>query len=453
MFSRTTRLSMLIALLAGCASSDRQDEVISALTRADEPLLVTRPALVAGKYALMASDTYSYYRGTLAVFRHDWESGHLSKSRFDLGDPVWGVGDPHPENFGLLVAGDGTAALETNDLDSCDRVPALFDLRRLVAGMALVSKLSNPQASAHDVAGAAAQGYAAELERLANGGAPQRYDNDRGEVVLHDLFKRSARDLAAHAELAGLTDGHRRFLRGVIDPADPTGVQADLPVWLRASLETLVSRFGTRVLDVVHEYGSGVASWPRVRLLVLLAGPADDGSDDFIVEVKEEGASALDGWYAPDVAVTDAAQRVESGARRAWFRPDADPRYFTGTWQGFPVQVRTEAEANKGVKVKRFVDDRATQQAMNAIAADLGALLARIHSATGPGTAARLHAAIDDSAAFVSEQAAFGDSCSDETLADFAAFGRELTARGPLLGYPATPPQVSSSLAPLFEAP
>jgi len=455
-FPHRSRLAFLLGVLGACAPAARDDEVIAVLTRSDEPLLVNRPSLVAGKYALMATDAYSFYRGTLAVFRHDWEEGRLSRSSFELGAPVWGVGDPHPENFGLLVAADLTAALETNDLDSADRVPALFDLRRLVAGMALTSKLSNPGASAKNVAAAAAQGYVDELGRLAAGGAPVRYDSDRGELVLADLFKRSARDLAARAELTNITElspSGRRFLRGVVDPTDPTGIQADLPQTMHAAVAELVKPLGAPMIDVVHEYGSGVASWPRVRLLVLLKGPLGDDSDDFIVEVKEEGDSPFDGWYPRDVTAADAATRVLTGARRAWFRPDADPRYFTGTWLGFPVQVRTEAEANKGVKLKRLTSDRATEAAMSQLSVDLGALLARIHAATAPGTAQRLHAAISDPAAFVEEQAVFGDSCSDGTLADFAAFQQSVRQRGPLLGFSASAAPLRSDLAALFEAP
>ncbi len=457
--ARLTRFGVFVmAAASACSSSSaREDELVAVLTRSDQALLQTRPQLVAGKYQHMTGDAYTFYRGTLALFRHDWEAGRLSQTRFELGEPVWGIGDPHPENFGLLVAGDRTAALEANDLDSADRVPALFDLRRLLAGLGVATRLTSPGTEVKGVAGAAARAYLDELDRLARGGAPARIDTDLGQVVLANLFKRSARDLAARAELANLTQvtaEGRRFLRGVVDPTDPTGVLAELDPLLRASVSALVARFGT-VRDVVREYGSGVASWPRVRLLVLMVGPTGDGSDDFILEVKEEGESPVAGWYAPQVRAEDIASRVEAAARRSWARPDADPRYFTSAWVGFPVQVRTEAEANKGVKLKRLTGDRATPDALAALAQTLGTILARVHAASGPGTAARLRGAVADADAFVEEQAAFGDSGSASTLDDFATFQQLVAARGALLGFDPGPPAapVTPELASLLETP
>lgn len=66
----------VMACLAGAcaepAGGDRQAFVVTTLTRADEALLRTRPALVAGKYARMARDPYAFFRGSMALFSADW---------------------------------------------------------------------------------------------------------------------------------------------------------------------------------------------------------------------------------------------------------------------------------------------------------------------------------------------------------------------------------------------
>lgn len=113
--------SLIVCGTAGCAgpADVREAEIVNAFSRADELLLRTRPTLVAGKYQRMASLPFEFYRGNLPLFRFDWELGRTSRSGFAANtQAVLGLADPHPENFGILVAGDSTAALEPNDFDS-----------------------------------------------------------------------------------------------------------------------------------------------------------------------------------------------------------------------------------------------------------------------------------------------------------------------------------------------
>ncbi len=133
----------------GCAEASenaREAVITNALVGADLAVIRARPGLVAGRYARMATAPYEFYRGSLAVFLRDWRDGAmpLSRSRFALDWPQpLGVGDPHPENFGTLLGADGALRLEVNDLDGADRVPYLWDLRRLTVGLCLAARLAN----------------------------------------------------------------------------------------------------------------------------------------------------------------------------------------------------------------------------------------------------------------------------------------------------------------------
>ena len=295
-----TRAWVLGVLLVGCGGGGvptREAELASVIARADEVLTRSRPQLMRGRYTRMATNAFDYYRGNLALFRHDWELGRTSRSGFVGAEPpVWGLADPHPENFGVLIASDGTAALEPNDFDGADRVPYLFDVRRLVAGLALATRLSNPQVAPSEVGAAAARSYATTLIALSAGEAPERVVGPGVSPVVTDLFRRSARDLTARAELGALTEvveGARRFRRGVIDAEEPTQTLGELPSTVRDALPDALRRLGEspsfKVLDAVREYGSGVASWPRVRLLVLVNGPTNELGDDVIRTVHAVG--------------------------------------------------------------------------------------------------------------------------------------------------------------------
>lgn len=434
---------LVILCFAACAPEPdaRQATVVQVLTRADEVLLRTRPALASGKFERMATGPFDFYRGSLPLFRADWEAGRISQSGFLASTPpVLGLGDPHPENFGLLLDREGVLALEPNDFDSADRVPYLFDVRRLVTGLAVGAFVLRPDEPPDAIAQAAALSYATTFLALADGAEPERITDGHGSAVLDDLFRRGRRDLTARAELAQLTvveGDRRRFLRGAPDPTEPAAVLEDVKPALADTLSTALARLGpsTRVLDAVRQYGSGVASWPRLRFLVLLDGPTEATGDDVIVELKELSESALAGWYRPTLVAVDSTGRVESALRRAWAVPDADPRWFATSWWGLPVQVRTESEAQKGVRVERWVGSRGTSAELAKLGAVLGAVLARVHARSGPEVVAGLTAQLRrDPEAFALEQAAFGAGEGAQVLADFERF-RDARARwGPLLG-------------------
>lgn len=438
------------------AEDSRAALIQGAMVRAELPLLRTRPDHVAGKYARMARSLYDFYRGTVPVFRADFDNGELdaSRTRFAIDDLlVLSTGDAHPENFGLLLAGDGTLAVEPNDFDSADRYPYHWDLRRLGTGLVLGAWLARPEddrnALGTQVAAAAARGYAQEIQRQASG-----YDRFRVDVagdVPHfaDLFRRGTRDLAARAELSELTqvrDGVRRILRGAPSSSEPEEVLLDLPPDAVAALEDTLRRANLpsprppqffAVKDAVRQLGSGVASWPRVRVLVLVEGPTTDLEDDVLLEVKELIDSGAGGWIPPRRHHDDVAMRIQQTSRALWSRPDGEALWGTSDWLGLQVQVRLESEAHKTLRIDRFEDELAEVDALEALAARLGELLARMHATPlreEANPAARIAGRIaDDLEGFVTDHAAGSVGYAARVELDFVTW-RRLVCAEPILG-------------------
>ncbi|MCA9611478.1 MAG: DUF2252 family protein [Sandaracinus sp.] len=450
-------LVVVSVLSVACAEPDasRAAFVRGVMARADLPLLRTRPAHVAGKYARMSRGLYDFYRGTVPVFRADFANGELPASRtaFAVDDLlVLSTGDAHPENFGLLLAGDGTLAIEPNDFDSADRYPYHWDLRRLATGLAIGVRLARPgePETERSVARAAALGYADEIRRQATG-----YDRFRLEApgdVPHfaDLFRRGNRDLVARAELDELTtvrDGVRSIVRGALSSSEPEEVFLDLPPFAREALPDALEGARTSLVappptsffaikDAVRQLGSGVASWPRIRVLVLVEGASASPDDDVLLEVKELSDSAAEGWVLPRRYHDDVATRVRETSRAMWARPDGEALWGTGVWLGLDVQVRLEAEAQKTLRVDRFEDELAEPEALVALAERLGALLARLHATPTreeSNPAARIAARLDDATAFADEHASASVAYADQVEADFAAW-RGLVCADPTLG-------------------
>jgi uncharacterized protein (DUF2252 family) len=441
-----SRILLLLPLACAPAVAPREAQVAAVLARADLGLLRTRPAFVEGKYRRMASSLFDFYRGNLPLFRSDWELGPAAASAFSATLPVDGLGDPHPENFGVLAAGDASLALEPNDFDSADRVPYLFDLRRLLIGLELGAGLSGAALPPGAVARAGADAYARAVQALAGGAPPTRFTQADGDVILDDLLRRSARDLAARAELDALTvldaDGKRRLVRGALDPAEPTQANADLPAFVLARLPQLLAPLGNgpewTVLDAVRQFGSGVASWPRVRMLVLVRGPTDAPGDDVVLEAKELAESSLAGWYPGTLTALDTPTRIDAGLRRGWSRRDADPLWYTTTWLGMAMQVRSESEGQKNVRVARWTGARGTPAALTRFAATEGALLARVHAGSDPTALAAVARAVA-AGGFAAEQEAFAAQQADRVREDYAWFQNALRDLGPTLGVARVP--------------
>lgn len=465
---RALLASAFLLVVAGCDRADdaRQADVANVLAGADEALIRARPALCAGKYQRMAADPYSFFRGSMALWLHDLrlDSEGVAASAYALDGPLpLALGDPHPENFGTLEAGDGTLALEPNDFDAADRAPYLNDVRRLTIGLALAARLSNADdpeaaaaasAAAGDIARAAAAAYATDIAAFAGGATLPRYGASGGGAFIDDLFDRAEDDLESREELDELTEveaGVRRLRRGVLDAEEPTAGLADLPsLALEALPEALADYRETllappeaswfQILDAARDFGSGVASWPRVRALVLVRGDSDALEDDVVLEIKELPDSGVAGLYPPGVYADSPGARVIATSRAAWAVPDGERLWGTTTWMGLPAQVRREAEAHKTVRLDRMEDAEGTPEALTALAQRLGSIVARVHASRvesdgDTGAAEAIAARIDGQVdAFAAEQAAVALRYADLVLGDWQRFGDALADLGPLLG-------------------
>lgn len=479
----------LCLITAGCVDDDsdsREALIASVIVEEDQLTIRARPGLVASKYARMAEDLYAFYRGTVPLFRHDSRDPTLPVSRTDFAlssNPLpLGLGDAHPENFGVLVDADETLAIEPNDFDSADRYPYFWDLRRLTTGLVLGARLSNADdeegrrravEASREIARATAAAYARAIVEYAEGAPPSRLEPPVDNPILADLFRRGQRDLDGRDELDELTElegAERRLRRGGIDEDDPENVYLDLPAFaydaLPATLEqyrrSLVDPPPTEfftLLDAVRELGSGVASRPRIRVIILVRGPTDAPEDDIILELKELGDSGSRGWFLPGVVADDLGHRIMVTSRAAWADHEAEPFWGVATWVGLPVQIRLESEAHKTLRTHRFEGSSGTPESLTDLGRQLGRLLARVH-ATPLDDEANPAIPIaeiigDHSTQFADEAADLALEYADLVEADWILFGRALERLGPRLGLPeaATRPRPGLDLQALIADP
>ena len=468
------RPSSLIALvvLAACApgAETREARVVEALTRADEPMLRTRPLLVAGKYNRMSEDAVGFMRGSLAIAVRDWGDARpiARPSRFAIASPrVPSLGDAHPENFGVLWSAsaglvlDHSASFEPNDFDAADDLPYLVDVRRLAATMAYAVEESNGDdedkrrmalAARSRIVAALLTGYRETIHEFAANRVPEPID--LATPIIADLIGRSTRDAGSRATLAELTvlDGTERLLkRGAPDPTEPTQAMVDVPAALRGGIADLVRNYQARlpvvlppgflhVKDVARTFGSGVSSWPRIRLLLLVEGATSSTEDDIVLEAKELGDAPWPPAFPPLSAAATNRDRVNRSAHRAFSSTAVEPLWQTTDWMGIEWQLRRETESQKSVRVARWVGTLGTPEALMAFAKELGHRLACVHGRPLLDRQTNAMRVIDATIAeapdaFVSEEVSNAIESANGLRDDLRHLRSARARLGPLLGF------------------
>ncbi|MBC8069625.1 MAG: DUF2252 family protein [Deltaproteobacteria bacterium] len=474
-------------LLAGCAAADdeRGAWLRHTLVLDNQDFLERDPELTQGKLARMAETPYAYFRGSAAQFARDvLEPGGaaLVPWRFTDAevDDVALVGDPHPENIGGYLTGNGTLTVDFNDFDAATYGPFELDLRRLGLGFWVACVQGGETSALLDdaactaIVAACARGYADEIIALAEDpdDATIVTEQDPHGLVMEALFEDAREDGDDGKPLGDYTvveGGTRQFLDGDLEPArllrfgshsqvvfedtvHPPSAAQDKRV--RALIEQwrgtvrdpqLATPTATRVVGITRRYGAGVSSYPVLRFYVLLAGPTDAPEDDVMLELKEvRDPPPLPGLRRPiDAPYGSNGSRVIGFARELQGFIDDDPWAGWADDGGQSFRVRERSGYQNGFNV---VDLPAQLEAgewridhVEEFAATSGRILARSHArarrARGTMAGPAIARAIGDGVALVDDVVAFVEGYAPIVLGDRARLAELIAADGPDLGY------------------
>ena len=283
----------------------------------------------------MLASPFAFYRGAAIIMAADLAASEHTGITVQL------CGDAHVSNFGLFGSPERSLVFDINDFDETLPGPWEWDVKRLVASLAVVGRMNGfGRVDRERVVRACAKAYRDRMRMLAemreldvwydhtvvDDNVEASVDRPFGQAIRRTAAKaRSHDNLEALAKLTRLVDGRRRLVSDppLLVPIDELVGEAEARrneqqasslfdayrESLQASRRELAVRFRFAGLarKVVGVGSIGTRAW-----VVLLLG-RDDG-DPLLMQVKEAQPSVLE-HYLNCRPYANAAERVVEGQR------------------------------------------------------------------------------------------------------------------------------------------
>ena len=283
----------------------------------------------------MLASPFAFYRGAAIIMAADLAASEHTGITVQL------CGDAHVSNFGLFGSPERSLVFDINDFDETLPGPWEWDVKRLVASLAVVGRMNGfGREDRERVVRACAKAYRDRMRMLAemreldvwydhtvvDDNVEASVDRPFGQAIRRTAAKaRSHDNLEALAKLTRLVDGRRRLVSDppLLVPIDELVGEAEARrneqqasslfdayrESLQASRRELAVRFRFAGLarKVVGVGSVGTRAW-----VVLLLG-RDDG-DPLLMQVKEARPSVLE-HYLNCRPYANAAERVVEGQR------------------------------------------------------------------------------------------------------------------------------------------
>jgi uncharacterized protein (DUF2252 family) len=389
------------------------------------------------RYSRMLVNPLSFYRGNALLMAEDLARGTSTSLEVQI------CGDAHLANFNLFSSPERHLVFDVNDFDETDRGPFEWDLKRLVASLAIASAhLGHSEVQQERIALAAAQEYRISIRRFAGEDRLATwYATLDIDAVMEDLggfFTENAIHKIDHVvTYASGRDTRRAYARLIVDDKDGPRIVAKPPLLVPLSelkergylttidLEHLIAGYATTLSYDRQELLSqftpvdaarkvvGVGSVGTECYIVLLLGR--DEFDPFFLQVKQAGASVIATATSRESTVPP-GERVVQGQRLMQATPDV----FLG-WHAVKKGAST-----RHYYVRQLYDNKAAiavDKLDESLLVSYGRIcawtLARAHARGGGG--AEIAAYLGKSDVADEAFAGFALAYRDRTLSDFKA--------------------------------
>jgi uncharacterized protein (DUF2252 family) len=399
------------------------------------------PELVAIRYGRMLASAFAFFRGAALVMAADLASTPDSGIRAQI------CGDAHLANFGAYASPERRLVFDVNDFDETLPGPWEWDIKRLVASLAVAGRINNHSAAVRQSITTAA---VAEYRTAMNGFAAMptidvwysHIDVDdllaqvkgqlqpaENKTLIRDLTKARNRDNEhTFSKLTQIVDGVPRIVSDppLVVPLSDLYAKLEADRVLRILTEVSRGYLATLSNDRRHLLAGyqliegarkvvGIGSVGTRTWVMLLAGK--DASDHLVLQAKQTERSVVEQFVGPSEFQYH-GERVVSGQRLMQATSDI----FLG-WN----RIREPDGKERDYYVRQLRDWKWSPDFTVLSVAALkvwgrlcGWTLARGHARSGDGVAIAAYLGQSDS--FDRSMVSFAEAYADQNERDFAAF-------------------------------
>ena len=287
-------MTKVVSIIREQKATERQQFILDTFAECFGDLMRANPRAWRSKFRKMAASAFAFYRGSAALFYAD-----VSREQDPFLDEktsrVWIQGDLHAENFGTYMNGAGLLVFDVNDYDEAYVAPFTWDVKRLVASLALIGhQKAMSDDEIRELIAAAARGYVDQVARFHQGldaDFALRLDNTSGALL---AILKDARLLTRVGLLDSRTeivDGDRRFRVSApdirVDAATRADVEAAFDIYAKSiPPDKRRATLSYKIKDVIQLCRAGIGSAGLLFFSVLLEGETQALENDLIVGMK-----------------------------------------------------------------------------------------------------------------------------------------------------------------------
>ena len=392
------------------------------------------PELIPIRYGRMLESAFAFFRGGAAIMAWDLSRTPTSDLR------VQACGDAHLENFGAFAAPDRQMIFDLNDFDETLPAPFEWDLKRLVASVAIAARDKDFSGEDSRAATRAAVTYYRDLmgEFAGMRFIDLWYSRIPMEKILESVEATGDKRAMKQAKKAVKKATRRTSLGALqkfaVKDGDSWKIKPEPPLietlpveqipggpeifaqGLRDYGETLspekrivIERY--QFADVARKV-VGVGSVGTVAMMILMIGDRDD--DPLFLQLKQATTSVLEP-YAGASVYSHAGERVVQGQRIMQAATDSFLGWVTGAMgMGLDYYVRQLRDMKGSVDL-----DKMGPEGLANYAALCGSCLAHSHARSGD--AATMTGYIGTCDEMVDAMADFAEAYADQNEQDFEA--------------------------------
>jgi uncharacterized protein (DUF2252 family) len=262
------------------------------------------PQELATKMQKMRVTPFAFYRGTAHIFYRDMQTLPSSAFVNSSTSAIWLEGDMHMQNLGGMRDSNDNNVFDTNDFDEGYLGPYVWDLRRMAVSILLAAKENGLSSNdAQDIVRNFLDNYLNKMRDFKGTNEEQFYrlESSNTSGVVKDLIKKASnksrsRLLSKYTRLN--INGNRIFqTTSKLQPvssrtySDIAGAISNYIASISSSKRYSNSYYTLK--DIRLKLGSGTGSLGKYRYFLLIEGPSSATDDDRILEMKQEGISAV----------------------------------------------------------------------------------------------------------------------------------------------------------------